>query len=162
MEIRHASNPFPTTMSAMPAYQPASIGVPQTPGSASTARVRQSKPRCRFSTHTDVHCYFADLKIRCLGSLHQLGFCVPPSHATFADNNGITLPTSPFLLSKAQRTIAAPPGYTCPSPPTTATSTPAPSPNAPSPPSPPSPSPPFKQHQQLRKHTTPPLSPRNH
>lgn len=164
--IRLASDPFPTTLNAMPAYQSASIGAPQTPEFASTARVRQCKLRCRFSTHADVHCYFADFKRRCLGSLHQLGFCVPPSHATFADNNGITLLTSPSMLSQNSTSHHRSPRLYLPLP------SPLPPrlrycrrlhlamphPLLPLPP----PSPPFKQHQQLRKHTTPPLSPRNH
>jgi len=148
----------------MPAYQSASIGALQMPWFASTARVRQSKLRCQFPAYADVHCYSTDFKIRCLGSLHQLGFCVPPSHATFADNNGITLPTSPLILSqnsthhrrssgvylplpspllprlRHQRRLHLPmPNHLLPLRPTS------------------------KHHQHLTKHPpTPPLSPRNH
>ena len=123
-------------MNAMPAYQSASIGALQMPWFASTARVRQSKLRCQFPAYADVHCYSTDFKIRCLGSLHQLGFCVPPSHATFADNNGITPPNQPpYTIPKLNAPSQVLQGIPAP-PPTTATSTPAPSPNAPPPPSP--------------------------
>lgn len=139
MKIRLASNPFRTTASAMPACQSASIGALQTPWFASTVRVRQSELRCRCSAHAAVRCYFADFKLRCIGSHRQLGFCVPSGKAIFADNGGITLPTSPPMPSpNLNAPSQVPRAQPAPPLPTTATSTPAPSPNAPPPPSPPS------------------------
>jgi len=85
----------------MPAYQSASIGALQTPGFASTARVRQCKLRCRSYIHADVQCYITDFKVRCLGSLNQLGFCVPTGHASFKDNRGMQLPLTSFVLSQS-------------------------------------------------------------